>query len=49
MDIDRYKFYTVAPRLSEHLAMCHFNVQGFQFSEYAQISELSDKIHYLAS
>ena len=29
--------------------MCHFNVKGVQISEFVRISELSDKIHYLAS
>ena len=29
--------------------VCHFNVKSVQISEYVQISELSDKIHYLAS
>ena len=29
--------------------VCHFNVKGVQINEFVQISELSDKIHYLAS
>ena len=29
--------------------MCHFNVKGVQISEFVRISELSKKIHYLAS
>ena len=29
--------------------MCHFNVKGVQINEFIWISELSDKIHYLAS
>ena len=29
--------------------VCHFNVEGVQINEFVQISELSDKIHYLAS
>ena len=29
--------------------VCHFNVKGIQISEFIQISELSDKMHYLAS
>ena len=28
---------------------CHFNVKGVQTREFVQISELSGKIHYLAS
>ena len=43
------RIYTVGPRLSEHLRMCHFNVKGVQISEFIWISELSDKMHYLAS
>ena len=31
------------------VAVCHFNVKGVQISEFVRISELSDKIHYLAS
>ena len=27
----------------------HFNVKGVQMNEFVRISELSDKIHYLAS
>ena len=30
-------------------SMCHLNVNGVQISEFVRISELSDKIHYLAS
>ena len=40
---------TVGPQLSEHIAMCHFNVKGVQISEFVRISALSNKIHYLAS
>ena len=29
--------------------VCHFNVKGVQINEFVRISELSDKIHYLAS
>ena len=29
--------------------VCHFNVKGVQINEFVQISELSDKIHYLVS
>ena len=29
--------------------VCHFNVTGVQINEFVRISELSDKIHYLAS
>ena len=29
--------------------VCHFNVKSVQISEFVWISELSDKIHYLAS
>ena len=29
--------------------VCHFNVNSVQISEFVRISELSDKIHYLAS
>ena len=29
--------------------MCHFNVKDIQISEFVRISELSDKIHCLAS
>ena len=29
--------------------MCHLNVKGVQISKFVRISELSDKIHYLAS
>ena len=29
--------------------VCHFNVKSVQINEFVQISELSDKIHYLAS
>ena len=29
--------------------VCHFNVKGVQINEFAWISGLSDKIHYLAS
>ena len=29
--------------------MWHFNVKGVQINESVRISELSDKIHYLAS
>ena len=29
--------------------MCDFNVKGVQITEFFRISELSDKIHYLAS
>ena len=28
---------------------CHFNVKGVQINEFVRISELSDKMHYLAS
>ena len=28
--------------------MRHFNVNGVQINEFARISELSDKMHYLA-
>ena len=29
--------------------LCHFNVKGVQINEFVQVSELSDKMHYLAS
>ena len=29
--------------------VCHFKVKGVQINEFVRISELSDKIHYLAS
>ena len=29
--------------------VCHFNVKSVQINEFVRISELSDKIHYLAS
>ena len=29
--------------------VCHFNDKGVQINEFVWISELSDKIHYLAS
>ena len=29
--------------------VCHFNVKGVQINEFGQISELSNKIYYLAS
>ena len=29
--------------------VCHFNVKGVQINEIVWISELSNKIHYLAS
>ena len=29
--------------------VCHFNIKGVQINEFVRISELSDKIHYLAS
>ena len=29
--------------------VCHFNVKGVQINEFACISELSDKIHYVFS
>ena len=29
--------------------LCHVNVKGVQINEFVQVSELSDKIHYLAS
>ena len=29
--------------------VCHFNVKGVQVNGFVQISEFSDKIHYLAS
>ena len=29
--------------------LCHFHVKGVQISEFVQMSELSDKIRYLAS
>ena len=29
--------------------VCHLNVKGVQINEFVRISELSDKIHYLAS
>ena len=35
--------YTVGPRLSKHLRMCHFNVKGIQISDFVWRSELSDK------
>ena len=41
-----YNINTVGP---QHLYMCHFNVKGVQISEFVWISELSDKIYYLAS
>ena len=31
------------------IPVCHFNVKGVQINEFIQVSELSDKIHYLAS
>ena len=31
------------------IPVCHFNVIGVQINEFVWISELSDKIHYLAS
>ena len=40
---------TVGPRLSEHLHVCHFNVECVQIIEFVWISELSDEIYYLAS
>ena len=29
--------------------VCHFNVKSVQINEFVQMSELSDKIHYLAT
>ena len=29
--------------------VCHFNINSVQINEFVRISELSDKIHYLAS
>ena len=29
--------------------VCHFNFKGVQINEFVRISELSDKIHFLAS
>ena len=29
--------------------VCHFNVKDVQINKFVWISELSDKIHYLAS
>ena len=31
------------------ILVCHFNVRSVQISKFVQISELSDKIHFLAS
>ena len=39
---------TVGPRLSKHLCATS-NVKGVQINEFVRISELSDKIHYVAS
>ena len=40
---------TVGSQLSEHLCATSMLRKGVQINEFIRISELSDKIHYLAS
>ena len=44
-----YKIYIYSRTSIIRTPVCHLNVKGVQINEFVQISELSDKIHYLAS
>ena len=45
----KHWIYIYSRTLIIRTPMCHFNVEGVQINEFVRISELSDKIHYLAS